>query len=464
MRRVNPIENLCQLIPAAISAAAAAISAAAATALLFFLIALPTLSSATPVYLRLDSQFPSGNLSRNWLEAHTKRVQFQRWLRVETEEPIENKKTSDKPSHQYGWLPEDHLVTGLNLASEAILNDDVPARSGNEMDAVTGHILKKSSRVMILDVQGSWAQVNPLPINDKRPAWVPTSALRALQRSPAQKTFIHHRATVFSSPGLSSRKQGEFSSGRYVALLGRKGDWLEVQYRGMPAWIKHHDAWILSDMTSDIVAIATPNAPLRSAPLPYADLVTNLKFDQRLRVIEEKQQRFGLVHVSQNGDLWWPISEDGEDEHDLRPSSMIKIATQELFARKIFDMATSTSTPSLKIVSAQGIYRTLDGQEWTKIPMFKNQNYPIAIAKAGPIFVGPYLSEDSGETFQTWIRYDKLVATLRSRYSAPPQALQIVEIKPEDPGGHRVRLKLNIGLKEDVSLLSEDQGLHWRAL
>ncbi len=417
-------------------------------------------SFATPVYLRLDSQFPSGNLSRNWLEAHTKRVQFQRWMRVETES--NNEKA--KPTHQYGWLPEDHLVTGLNLASEAILKDDVPARNANEMDAVTARILRKSSRVMILDVQGSWAQVNPFPIGDNKPTWVPTQSLLAQQQSPAQKAFIHHRATVFSMPANLSHKQGEFSAGRYVALFARKGDWLQVEYRGSNSWIKHQDAWILSDMTTGRVAISTPNAPLRSAPLPYADLITNLKFDQTLRVIEEKQQRFGLVHVSQNGDLWWPISEDGEDDRDLRPSTSVRIATRELFARKIFDMATSTATPSLKFVSAQGIYRTLDGQEWTKIPMFKNQNYPIAIAIAGPIFVGPYMSEDSGETFQTWIRYDKLVATLKSRYPVTPQGLQIVEIKPEDPSGRHLRLKLNIGMKSDVSLYSDDQGQHWRAL
>ena len=89
---------------------------------------------------------------------------------------------------------------------------------------------------------------------------------------------------------------------------------------------------------------------------------------------------------------------------------------------------------------------------------------PIAIAKAGPIFVGPYLSEDSGETFQTWIRYDKLVATLKSRYPTTPQGLQIVEIKPEDPSGKRVRLKLNIGLKHDVSFSTDDRGASWRAL
>ena len=125
-------------------------------------------------------------------------------------------------------------------------------------------------------------------------------------------------------------------------------------------------------------------------------------------------------------------------------------------------MATSPAIPALKFVSAQGVYRTNDGREWSRIATFANNNYPIAIAGAGAVFIGPYLSDDQGETFQQWIRWDILVSTLRHLNQHAPPSLQIAEIRPLDASGRRVLLKLNLGAGLPVSVVTDDQGVSWR--
>lgn len=426
------------------------------------LVAFGSTAGAMPVYLQLDSQFPSGHHPRAWLENRTKRVQFQRWMRIKTASPTGK-------GDVYGWLPEDHLITPLKLASEAALTEDTPARTESEMDALSGRILKKGTPVLLLDLKGSWARVQPLPATENRSSWVPTESLRALSQSQTQKAFVFNRATVFVLPGLHARRLGETPAGKIIQALSSRNGWVEIRFQGGSGYIRRSDVWTLEDLGEKGARPFLAQAPLRSAPLPYADLVTHLPRDSKLEILSAKVQRWGQVRVPETGELWWPIADDFEEEKGQGPGGIAsaaheKLLTRELFARKIFDMASSPAIPSLKFVSAQGVFRTIDGQEWSKIPLFKDENYPIAIASEGPVFVGPYVSEDQGETFQTWIRWDKLVATIKSRYVITPRGLQILEIKPEDANGRRITLKLNIGLEKPIRTVTEDQGLSWKAL
>lgn len=419
--------------------------------------ALPSTAFATPVYLRLDSLFPTGNHPRKWLEERTKHVQFQRWLRVKTNAP-------DGKGVIYGWLAEDHLLTPLNLALEAVTTEDVPARRETEMDSLTGQILAKESPVLILETIGSWVRVQPLPASEKRACWVPTESLKPLARAQTRNAYIFKKTPVFVLPGPHARRIGELRARRFIPVIKVQKDWVEIKYQGGSGFVRQEDAWTLEDLGEKGARPLIASAPLRSAPLPYADLVTTLPDQAALEVIEAKVQRWGQVRIPHLGDAWWPIAEDFDDEKD--PSSAVteRLLTEDLFSRKIFDMASSPAIPSLKFASAQGVYKTTDGKEWVKIPLFKNENYPISIASQGSIFIGPYVSDDQGETFQTWIRWDKLVATLKARHVITPKQLQILEVRPEDATGRHLSLKLNIGLPEPVRATTDDQGLTWRAL
>lgn len=408
----------------------------------------------TPVYLKPESRFPSGHHPRKWLEGRTRDVQFQRWLRVKTRDQA------------YGWLPEDHLLTPLKLATEAVLTEDVPARSETRMDSLNAKTLSKGTRLVILEVSGSWVRAQPLPASSHAPAWIPSESLKADLEAKAPRAFSIARTSIFVLPGLHARVTDSLGPGTFLEVFRQTREWIEIRHRGAPGFVRRSDVVTLADLGEKGVRPLFSHAALRSAPLPYADLVRSLPHSTNLTVIDSQTLRWGAVQIPKIGKVWWPISEDFEDDKAL-PSlaaSPMKILTPDLFSRKLFDMASSPAIPSLKFASAEGVFRTTDGQEWTKIPLFQNQNYPIAIAGSGPVFIGPYVSDDHGETFQQWIRWDSLVATLKNRHVMAPRGLQILEITPQDATGRRITLTLHIGLKQPVKVITDDQGLSWRAL
>jgi hypothetical protein len=414
---------------------------------------------AIPVYLHPGSRFPSGHHTRKELENRTHKVQFQQWVRIQTDDLAS---FGDHGAGKiYGWLPEEHLVTAIRLATEADVSEATPLRYEMQMEAIESTILPKGTHVLILDVQGSWARTQSLPPAIRTETWIPTSILRAsLKISGTMKVFVPAITPVFVLPGIHARVLTRLQGPTYLTASVKSKGWFEVILNGEKGYVRSSDTVTLADLGVEGARSLTDDETLRSAPLPYADLIRALSPMTRLKVIERQDLRWGSAKVPDVGEIWWPMSTESDDEKFGGPHE--KLSTPDLFQRKIFAMASSPAIPSLKFISAEGIFRTVDGEEWSRIPLFENKNYPIAVASSGSVFVGPYISDDHGETFQQWIRWDSLVATLRRRSSASTTGLRILEIHPQDPSGRRVMLKLNTGTKDFVRLVTTDQGLSWR--
>lgn len=421
----------------------------------------PSLASAVPVFLKPESRFATGNQTRSKLESRTKKIQLQRWFRV---------KTKDK---SYGWLAEDHALTALKLVEQATLNEAVPARTAPDLDSAFGRpVIPRSTMVMILEIQGSWARVQPLTETELPQSWVPTEKLTAnFATNVAQRAFVYQTTLLYVDADKRSRALLKIEEGTYVQLIRTRGDWLEVRSDRYQGFVAKSDLWTALDLGEKGVRAAIALAPLRASPLPYAELIRSLPFSSTLTLLASSTLRWGLASTREQGDVWWPMTDElaaakevASFERTERTSDVLeKIKTAALFSRKIYDMATSRSIPSLKFASADGIFRTNDGETWTKIPLFRDQNYPIAVSKSGSIFIGPYVSDDHGETFQQWIRWDSLVSSLSIKHDVSAQNLKILEIRPEDSMGHKVTLRLNVGLTEPIRVATEDQGVSWKS-
>ena len=424
------------------------------TALVAGLLVAPS-ADAVPVYLRMDSRFPSGHYPRRQLEARMRKVQFQRWARIEIGEAANEK--------QYGWLPEEALLTPLSLAQEAVLTEDAPMRNERQMEALTPHVLKKDTRVLILEARGSWIRALPQPAPEQGgETWLLSESLKAVASAKPTKLYIPPGIAVFTLPGMYSRLQKRIKPSSIVAVIQEENGWYEIRQGSHAGFVRAADTITLNELGTDGVMVVRDEVDLRSAPLPYADFVRSLQAGRRAKLIDARSLRWGLTALPEIGEAWWPIASDFDDEKPVTTGD--RFDTQDVFRRKIFDMASSPAIPSLKFVSAQGLFRTTDGSTWTRVPLFDDKNYPISIAGGGSVFVGPYVSDDHGETFEQWIRWDSLLATLRRFSRLPPGALQILEIKPQDTNGRRVIVKLNVGLKKPVHVFTEDQGLTWRSL
>ncbi len=411
-----------------------------------------------PVYLRVDSRFPSGHYTRQTLEGRTRKIHFQRWFRVET---------ADKA---YGWIPEEELLTPLMLASEAVLRESTAARTEMRLDSEPQEILPKSMRVEITEVVGSWVRARPLnpgetPENyhgDRIDYWIPVDALRVVSTGPIRKVFVSRPSPIFVLPGPHARVAFESKASTIYRVGKVMPGWLQIHTAAGEQYLRRRDAIAIEDLGENGVRPFSDLVPLRSAPLPYANLVRNLKSGAPLKVLNAQSLRWGLARLTEVGEIWWPIDDEHDDDRKGVPRESLNTAL--LFKRKIFDMASSPRIPSLKFISAQGVYRTSDGDEWTKIPLFQDKNYPIAIASSGAVFVGPFISDDQGETFTQWIRWDSLVSTLKRSLRLTPKSLQIQDIRLEDSRGQRVVLKISIGDGSLIKLITDDQGFNWKLL
>lgn len=267
---------------------------------------------------------------------------------------------------------------------------------------------------------------------------------------------------VYLSPD-SDYASGHYSRGwlESQTTLQSSHRWIKVRANsGTVGWVRESQ---VVARTADTVLSKRPHLTLHKASVPYSDIVLRLDRLEPLRVLSTRNELWGRVLLRDRGEVWWPIN-NRDEGHFFASNRQLKLKTSELFKRTIYDMASSPTRANLKFASASGIFRTTDGREWTRLVFFHDHNHPIAVSATGRIFIGPYVSDDDGETFREYIRWDNLVQTIREKQKPSVPNVRILEVKPGSVGGSRVELRLDIGHDAQISVGSDDLGQNWKTL
>ncbi|MDX9731721.1 MAG: SH3 domain-containing protein [Bdellovibrionales bacterium] len=415
----------------------------------------------TPAFLRPDSRFPSSGFKRDWLETRTTENQIQRWFRV----------TFDG---KYGWIPEDHALTGLKLSAIARTVREEPDRTAPALDALSGKRIAKDTQVVILEIRGSWTRIRSLgdeALNSNRPrdSWVLNEALARDPGNQIERGLTFVPSQLFPGPNSTLRPIDRIDAFKQISVLktvnGESGQWLEIQVNKSTAWIERSKVWLAEDLASSeqekfgSVRATLQGLELRSAPMPNANVVQTLDGTERLTIIGSRYLRWGKIRAPQHGWLWWPITDDHLDDPGFIPP--VKLTSQDLRSRRVYDTARSRAVPGLRFASAQGIFMSRDGKEWSLISKFGDKNYPLSVANNGHLFVGPYLSTDNGENFEQWIRWDRLVETLKRETGKPPAQLRLSKLKALDGEGLTLQLLMDVGHGKPLRILTKDRGQSW---
>lgn len=404
-------------------------------------------AAGTPVYLGLGSRYPSGSHPRAWLETRTKEQQIQRWFRV-------------KSGAQFGWLPEDQVLTALKLSSIARANRDEPDRSQPSLDALRPRRIAKGSQIIVLEIAGSWARVRILGEDSiNQDSWVLTEALSRDRGQQIERGIVFVETPMRVAPRVGAPVLERLSAYKEVTVLKHAGAWLEVPTDAGSAWIDRQHVWLHADIADGTIRPLHAGLELRSAPLPNADVVTRLIGTEKLSIVSTSYLKWGKVKIPEHGWLWWPIADEPEDGHRALPP--IVLSTKDLLDRRIYDMAASPQVPGLRFASAEGVFLSRDGVRWSMIPKFEDKNYPIVVASTGPLFVGPYLSNDNGETFEQWIRWDRLVEVIKHGTGSAPQKLRIVSLEARDQAGRNLVATLDLGRAKAITAETPDRGVSW---
>jgi len=418
---------------------------------MLFLISLFAESAwSVPIYLSPESVYPSGNYSREWLSEKTLSRHSQRWFRVRSQKG------------QTGWVPEDHVLTSLRLSTHARTNGIVDLLRGQELNSMKLATLGANVRVRMMESSGRWSLVEV--DGSGQTGYVINDLLRPDFETRA-RGFVKEPAHLQREAKLASDTLRRIRTGEIVEILHspRNSQWSLVQHRGAIGYVRRHLLIAREDIPPQSVLVSRHFLPIRKASAPFADVVFRAQRFENLRWLDSRIEEWGMVRVRREGVVWWPMTTLVKDPTETTPKRL-QLSTQQLFRRKIFDMASNPANPNLKFASAAGIFRTTNGQTWTKIEMFAEQNHPIAVSSTGRVFVGPYVSDDQGQNFEQYIRWDLLMNTVRKQRPVSEHQVRILETKPLDRSGNRLQLRLDIGHHQPIEVQTSDLGQSWKTL
>jgi hypothetical protein len=307
----------------------------------------------------------------------------------------------------------------------------------------------------------AWRQVRT---RTGKTGWVPQESL--LTRTDLMngalaytkvRTGLREQKRLLRAEVLSTVAQGQKIEINRVEDDGQSiGQWVSVRANGYTGFIPRQNLILASEIPERAALVLQAQLPLRTNTAPSAATIAKLEILDQVQMLSAKQEDWGQVTVSSNRQMWWPMN----DESDAQKS--LKLLSSQLFKRRLFDMAASPVQSGLKLASAQGIFRTVDGETWEQIPQFRDQDHPISISDSGRIFVGPYYSDDQGVTFNEYIRWDKLLSGVSELKGRTQQGgFKILEVNPSKLDSEKVSVLMDIGNSEKLSAYTSDLGLTW---
>lgn len=446
--------------------------------LLLFTLLTSSLTFAVAVYRSPTSAFPSGERARHELENSMRKVVSKTWYFIEAND-------------QKGWLRASLVFGPWHLSKQAVAKSLLIIRSSPAWSGPVRGQINKGDSLIIKKIEEEWALVRS---PEHREGWVEVAELAAATNDLG---YAFPRANLFlqNAPQPHSSTRLKLNEGEQLEIESINGEWFKVRVKNQTGFVPVADViskfdfakyvrtndgrrlevdhvigpWIKSgerylslsnineiELREDLLFVAQRQANLRSEPNFEKEPSVQLSFLQPARLISKKEVKWALSQFSKSASLWWLF----DKETSASFNEPEEIATKDLFARKIYAIATSPTKPNLMFASAGGVYLTRDGQQWTRLKEFKDQNYPIAIAPSGTVFIGSYRSFDN-KHFEQYIRWEKIASILERRYKSAPQSLTILNIKIEDHEGSNIVLTMNTGWGK-TNVWSADGGHTWK--
>lgn len=404
-----------------------------------------------------QSLFPSGQSHRRLLEKAELREEW---------------KYSFLVQHQQKkfWLQSQDILRDLDLASTAISENDrvqwrIQKKEGAWLQVKnpkTGQITWLSQRELRPDPKDLGLAVNLISTSLRQgPKWEselrvmipPLSSLRLIQmKNNWAYVSFESVGEIQGWVDLSSLVlKADFAS---FAQL-KDGRWRPIKYRENDQLILDKDDRI--DISEAEQLITRPDQAIivrkiSGFDIPLRSTVSILKIDA---------DRWGLSSLPGHGLVYWKKNmEDSVDFTALGDSEHLK--TEELLRREITAVAFHPKDPLLGLVSAGGVYFTKNGEDWTLLSGFREQNQPVSFGPQGQWIVGSSWSRDQGKTFQSFVSWDKLGSLLMTQSSVSPKVLKLTDVKPLDNQRLRLLVDTGTGQYSFVADVDGSRALNWR--
>ncbi len=422
-------------------------------------------TQAVSFYRNQQSLFPSGQASRDDLEAKMIRRDFEPWLRV----------TWNKKSYE---VPGETVIRDVQVTRNLIAKESLTLVKEPQEGAKNVGLVNAKTSLKVLRTNSSWAEVGDS--KQKIQGWAPLHLLESpiddegvfitlidsfLKKTPQNSSSIITtvpRLQRLTSLGIEKTflkvsYQGHVGYLDLANLVGR-ADFAMWAYNKTKGWlgISHRENGFLFTVDKQKI-------PLEKfiAFNPYVNrgvTCQKLRDDapsirSRVEIGDHKAHRWALSVLEGHGTVWWRLE---EPEIAAVNEATHQITTEQLMKREVSAFALASKT-SKGLASANGIFRTEDGKTWKEVPLFEGKNYPVAVHPDGIWYVGNYRSFDEGKTFEPYIKWDKLAERIQGGIHKAPRHLRIAQIEPLP--NSRIRILVDTGaqkVKMQAHILSQE--------
>lgn len=361
----------------------------------------------------------------------------------------------------------------------------------------------KPTMAKILESKGNYLRVS-IPVNSKnrlktkvdKPSTKQDIQGWVLKKNttPSSKDFGHLIATktanIRAFPSIASAKIGKVKSSHRLEPLSHQGKWWEVRtssgQNGFVAesliWSRlvaaqrvrtpqgylppDHEGLALEDIKEtfhDPLWASSGDATLSLKATPDMGSPTIIEAPpwSQFIVQGEARQKWNLSQRRRGAPVWWP-----EDIHysTLPLPTPQKNKRYRLGKKQILQEIQSPKDHGLRFATTKkGVYVSRNSLFWRKLPQF-NSAQTLAANANGDLFVGDQISRDNGQTFKKFIRWDKLLATLKDSSVPTRNQLIIKKIIPSNTIKSSIEISLGTDKKDNLQLRSKNMGKEWTLL
>ncbi len=373
------------------------------------------------------------------------------------------------------WISRKEILTIIDFSDKVIARNNTLLLSDSHDQARPVATVKVGETLKIIKIENSWVKVSREIKSGLKMGWIQE---KQIGPDPGAFGFIYTKSPIIMriKPNFTSHKVRDLPELYKIKPLKLQGPWLFVKDAGYQGWIHISDVYSKLDFAEAVLPQKENEyrkvkfhqgswIETKEAHFYTLQKIAKIKTSERIFLVK-KSKVMGKIMNTQtvtwqraysrhSGTVWFAEN----NIFQKKENTEIYLSNDDFFQRKIFDMAEHPLLPDFKLASSRGIFKTTDSMTWEKIERFGEENYPVCITQSGTMFVGPYVSHNAGNSFQSYLRFDKLLNAFYKAGKKLPSQLLMTAIDYNETGS-----ALHVTFNSTLTLESADAGKNWLLL
>lgn len=430
-------------------------------------------AQSTPVYVTPNNPAATGHFDLSLLKKQAIKYDHFEWLWVRDQKG------------RSGWILKDSALLPLDFSRQAVLGKGEAIYANPNNFSLPQKTLPQSQIVTLVQRQRDWYKIVYLEGENKFFGWVRSRYLNPYSKD-AGFLFSTKETHLRSKPNGKGQILKTIKPGKAIVPINTKNAWAFVQFEDKKGYIpmtniksrldvalkvrtakgyyEPHPALYkqkILEIFSNPVWVGTGafTIELKEKPEMGSNTLAEISPWQSLVLQGYSIKKWGLSHVPHWGQLWWP---ETTVESNVELIESLSPQWTKLNASETYHLVQSPVIPGLRFASAKsGVFRSFDGKTWYPIKGFQH-GYPIKVSKNGTLFVADQVSFDHGESFQHYIKWDRVFDSIPKEKIANKGPLQIVDVFPNVNNPKQVTLSLRVGSGRYIQIYTPNLGRNWQ--